>query len=381
MKNTPFGIFVKDVFFALCPVHRNWIVFDSFKGRGFGDSPGAIAGEILKRKLPYRLFWLIEPNDIHSLPKGIIPVKRRSFREKFIAASSHIWIDNVKDTFIWKKKKKQYYIQTWHGGGLPLKEVEGQTEQFLDSDYLVLSKHDSAQTDMVLADNNLIAEIYRKWFWFPSCCEIACTGLPKNDAFYQPCDATQLKLQFFGRKDVKVALYAPTFRDDKSDDGYQVDLPAIHRRLEQKTGDQWIVAVRLHPNIKNRSDELFDFNDCIVNATHYPNPQDLILSSDILITDYSSIMSDFLALDKPVFLLTLDLEHYLAHCRSIGKVFYQLPFTRCSSNEELLRAIDEFNREDYLLSIRKFKQDCFISYDDGHASERVVDRIEQIIGR
>ena len=381
MMITSLRIFLKTIFVALCPVHKNWIVFDSFDGMGYGDSPGAIADEILRRKLPYKLFWRVEsPQKATLLPEGVIPIPEFSLLTLLKAASSRVWISNTKTSFHWKKKKNQYYIQTWHGGGLPLKQVEGQVEDFLRKDYLQVSKQDSLQTDLILADNNLIAEIYRKWFWYPPTCEVANMGLPKNDVFYKSVDVGSLKKKYFGQSDTKVALYAPTFRDDDSLEGYRIDLKAFHRQLEETSGNNWIVAVRLHPNIRRLANDLFSFDEHIVNATVFPDPKDLILASDILVTDYSSIMSDFLAMDKPVFLLLLDLEHYLSKCRTIGPIFYQLPFPRCYSNEDLLLAIEQYDPSKYQSAIKEFKSTCFISYDDGHAAERVVDRIERIIG-
>lgn len=373
--------FVKTIFVFLCPVRKTWIVFDSFFGMGYGDSPAAIADEILRRKLPYKLFWRVDSPDRVSLPEGIHPIPEYSLATLFRVASSRVWISNTKSNFPWPKKKQQYYIQTWHGGGLPLKQVEGQVEAFLGTDYVLKSKRDSAQTDMVLADNNLIADIYRDWFWYPSTCEIACIGLPKNDVFYRKTDIGSLKDSCFGRRDVKVALYAPTFRDDNSTEGYRIDLKAVHHKLEEKSGDKWLLAVRMHPNIKHLADSLFTFDDQIINITSFPDPKNLILASDLLITDYSSIMSDFLALNKPVFLLLLDLNHYLTKCRTIGPVFYHLPFPHCYTNDDLIKAIEAYDPVMYQSTINDFKSNCFISYDDGHAAERVVDRIEEVIGK
>ncbi|MBR5176822.1 MAG: CDP-glycerol glycerophosphotransferase family protein [Bacteroidales bacterium] len=372
---------IKRFFVRLCPVHKNWIVFDSFFGMGYGDSPGAIADEILKRKLPYKLFWRVAIPEKASFPKGIIPIPEYSLKTLFTVASSSVWISNTKSNFPWPKKKNQYYIQTWHGGGLPLKQVEGQVENFLGTDYVLKSKRDSAQTDMILADNNLIADIYRNWFWYPASCEIACIGLPKNDGFYHKTDISTLKNKYFGRSDVKIALYAPTFRDDNSTEGYRIDLKAAHQALEEKSGDKWLMAVRLHPNIRDLADDLFTFDEIIINATSFPDPKELILASDMLFTDYSSIMSDFLALDKPVFLFLMDLDHYLSSCRTIGPVFYNLPFPCCYTNDDLIKAIDAYDPMKYQSTINDFKHNCFISYDDGHAAERVVDRIEEVIGK
>ena len=373
--------FLKKAIFYICPVHKNWIVFYSFNGRGYGDSPAAIANEILKRKLPYKLFWRVNDKDKSSLPEGIIPIANFSFSTLLKVASSGIWISNVKNGFPWKKKKQQFYIQTWHGGGLPIKQVEGQVEEFLSKDYVAESKRDSAQTNMILADNNLIAELYKDYFWYPPACEIACTGLPNHDKLLEKVDVPSLKTKLFTRNDIRIALYAPTFRDDRSTEGYRIDLEAVHRKLEERTGDNWVVAVRLHPNVRDLEDKLFRFNSHIVNVTSIPDLGSLLHISDLLITDYSSVMSDFFIMRKPVFLFVLDLEHYLSNCRTIGPLFNQLPFPICINNAELIQAIESFDYSSYQAAVDAFKRNVFISYDDGHAAERVVDRIEAVVGQ
>lgn len=359
---------------SLMPVHKNRIAFDSFDGRGFGDSPGAIAREILERKLPYKLFWLCRPPVTGEFPKGILPIDRQSAKGVLVLASSKVWIDNVKTGITLKKKKSQYYIQTWHGGGLPLKCVEGQAQDYLPDEYTAVSKRDSAQTDMIVADNNLVADVYRSFFWYPPTCEIACIGLPKNDVLYKQSDTSLLKEKCFGTSEASIALYAPTFRDDGDLTAFRIDLHKVKEALELADGRQWKIAVRLHPNIAGKSD-IFEYDDDIINVSFLPEAQELVLASDVLLTDYSSIMSDFLAQDKPIFLYLPDHEHYTRTCRNLSPLFEELPFPKSYDKQQLLAQLSGFDRESYLDGVHAFKSSTFISFDDGNASKRVVDRI------
>lgn len=356
------------------PVHRKWIAFDSFDGRGFGDSPGAIAREMLERGLPYKLFWLYRGPLTGDYLQGVVPVNRASAKGVLVLASSKVWVDNVKTGITLKKKKSQYYIQTWHGGGLPLKCVEGQAQDYLPDDYIAISKRDSAQTDMIVADNNLVAEVYRNFFWYPDSCEIACIGLPKNDVLYKNKDISLMKKKCFGDSEAFFALYAPTFRDDGDLTAFRINLKMVKKTLEQSDGRKWKIAVRLHPNIAGKSN-IFEYDSDIIDVSSFPEAQELVLASDILLTDYSSIMSDFLALDKPIFLYLPDHEHYTMTCRNLSPVFERLPFPKSYDEQQLLAQISGFDREAYLAGVHEFKSSTFISYDDGNASKRVVDRI------
>ena len=100
-------------FIAVLPIKKNKIVFDNFGGRGYGCDPKYIAQELLKRKESLDLVWLTQ-NMETDLPKGIRPVKYGSLKAMYELATASIWIDNIKNAVRVPKKKKQFYIQTWH---------------------------------------------------------------------------------------------------------------------------------------------------------------------------------------------------------------------------------------------------------------------------
>lgn len=371
-------IFVRIFVCPFLPIKPKKIVFDNFCGRGLGDSPMYIAKEIIKQGLDYDMVWLVRDLDENMLI-NIRKVKFNSIQSIIEIATAKIYIDNQILSMRENKRKGQYYIQTWHGGGVLLKYVERAAVDTLSPSELRLSKKNSAKIDLIISDNKLISDDYRKNFWIKETCEILECGMPCKDGLYRTKeDVISIKKRIVGDRNVKIALYAPTFRDDNSIEGYKCDLEAVRNKLEEKTSQKWVIIVRMHPNAVS-SAHLFSFNNNILNGSNESNPMDMAVASDLLITDYSSISSDFLYLDKPVFILALDLDHYINKCRKLHDYYFSLPYPFCKTNEELIKAIEEFNYSSYIQIIIEYKNNFLKPFGKGHASECVVSRIKQVI--
>lgn len=367
----------------ICPflsIKHNKIIFDNFCGRGLGDSPKYIAEEIIRQGLHYDLVWLVKDMN-EPMPTEIRKVKYNSLNSIIEIATCKIYIDNQIISMSEDKRKGQYYIQTWHGLGIALKYVQRAVVDTYSSWEIKKNKINSKKIDLIISDNKLMSNEYKENFWIMDTCEILECGMPSKDGLYRSDkDIAEIKKNLIGERNANIALYAPTFRDDYSLDGYKCDLEAVRRKLEVKTGKKWVFIVRMHPNAVKDSN-LFFFNENIINASNCSNPTDIVVASDLLITDYSSISSDFLYLDKPVFILALDFEHYLKKCRKLHSNFYTIPYPYCKSNEELLKAIDDFEYDSYFKKTKDYKDNFLKPFGDGHSSKVVVERIKKVIGR
>lgn len=362
-------------FLSLLP-KKNKIIFINMWGRGYGDSLKYIADEILNRKLPYDLVWLVGNNGL-DIPEGIRKVKYYSIRSKIELSTAKVIINNAKGLLPFIKKNSQYYIQTWHGG-FALKYIEKEAEKYLSPEYVRNSKYESSITDLILSGSDFQTGIIEKSFWYNG--EIFKHGIPRNDILLNVTDEKCLSIKKrYGLDDnCKYVIYVPTFRDDNSVGAYGLNAKPLLESLNKKTGKIWKLLIRLHPNVSFQSD-IFNYDDNVINATAFDDPQELLLISDLLITDYSSIMIDFAIMRKPVFLFALDLEYYVTHCRNLRPIFYQLPFELCRSNDELINSIVYFDMHSYLERLDSFMEINYKSYDDGYASKWVVDRIVDVI--
>lgn len=357
---------------------RNLVAFCNYEGRGYGDNLAPIADEILRRGLSVRLVWLV--NDLReSVPTGIEKLKRGWVREKMLLASAKIFLSNTKGMPSYRKKKGSYYIQTWHGD-MPFKHVEAECADMLSRYYRILSVADSRRTDYILSGSSFFSGLARHSFWYPESCRILECGIPRNDIFFRTSQQAvrDFKRRTFGRDDVKVVLYAPTFREKITNDVCKIDASALRRAVERRFGGRWIVVIRLHPVVA-RCAKTFTFDDATINGTLIEDGQLLSLASDLLISDYSSIVEEFIIQKKPVFLYTPDYESYVREERTLRDLYHRLPFPRCASMESLVCAVEQFDGEVYAQKLNRFIDSDYRIFDDGHASERVVDLIERLI--
>lgn len=348
---------------------ENKIVFLNFDGRGYGCNPKYIAEEIIKRKLKYDLVWLVKKDDT-TMPKQIRQVLIDSEECYKELATAKVIINNVKGDINLSKRLGQFYIQTWHAGFSP-KYLEGDAKSTLPPCYILESKYNSKDSDLFISNSIAQTEEYRRAFWCN--CEILECGLPRNDVFWSDLDNKKrvIKEQLSIKFDCKIVMYAPTFRggnDQLSD--YGIDLDSIKTTIEQKFEGEWIVLLRMHPNIKTAKNT----NSNIIDVSNYPDMQDLLIITDILITDYSSSMFDIIEMNKMVFVYANDLESY-QQLRGLKQEFFSLPFSIAQTNTQLIDNILGFNEYKYIREIEKVREK-YCTYDSGRASEAIVNLIE-----
>ena len=178
--------------------------------------------------------------------------------------------------------------------------------------------------------------------------------------------------------DQTVLLYAPTFRDEMAQDDSKasmvdfLDIP----RLASTLGEEFVLLVRGHA-FNARVDARVGSRGNVLDVTDYPNVADLCLASDAAILDYSSLRFDYALTGKPMIFMVPDLEQYTETSR--GSLFeYEptAPSPHVKTTSEVVTAARDLPsvRRDYADEYAAFKTE-FLDLDDGHATERLVDRV------
>ena len=366
------------------PIVKNKIVFSNYFGKSYGCNPKYIADEIIRQNLPYELVWLVKNPEEHinEFPKEIRLVRYLSPESYKELASAKIWVDNTRKKPYWEqgliKKKDQVYIQTWHGS-LGIKKIEAAIKNE-NPIWRKWAKFDSQNIDYILANSIYDMNMFGKDFWYKG--QILKTGHPRCDYFFQTkSKQEEIKNKVFETLKIdlnkKVILYVPTFRSDKDIDCFKINPEKVLETITGKFSNDWVFIVKLHPNINSSVLDNFNFNEKIINANMYPDTSDLLLSSDIVITDYSSCIFDFMFTQKPAFIFATDLEKY----NSNRGFYYDLkatPFPISRSNNQLIENIQNFDNEKYKKELIAFlnKQEC---NEDGNSSKRTVEFIKKII--
>jgi len=176
----------------------------------------------------------------------------------------------------------------------------------------------------------------------------------------------------------KVVLYAPTWRDNQyyASGRYRFDFRFDLERAWQALGDDHVILIRGHHHM---ADDVpaGARPGFAVNVTRYPDISELLLVSDVLVTDYSSVMFDFAPTGKPMLFFTYDLEQYRDNLRGFYFDFAaEAPGPLLDTSDEVITAIKDIaqvqdsHRRAYAAFAAKF---CPL--DDGKASARACDRI------
>ena len=324
---------------AVTPIKKNRIVFSSYYGRGYSDSPKAICEVLRQSGEDLELLWLCKDETAaKTLPEGVRAVPTRGLKKIRALASAKVWVDNCRK-YENLKRKGQFYFQTWHG--FALKKIEQDAEAGLEPRYLRACKTDSAQCDAFFTGSGFMEKLYRSSFWYQG--PVLRTGTPRNDVFYQDHTALHAKVcKTLGLpEDRKLALYAPTFRADHSVDAYRIDPELVRRKAAENLKGEWTLLIRLHSNVAEQSKGLFAYDgDTLADATAYPDMQELLCAADLLITDYSSSMFDYALTGKPIVRFATDVEAYQKD-RDFYFPLEELPFPLARSNQELGEILTE----------------------------------------
>lgn len=355
------------------PVEKeNKVLFMTFDYK-FSDNQAYIAQEFLRRNVPVDIVWVVK-NKKTPMPDGIRKVIYNSFNMYEEMNTSMIWVDNALNC-VWNvmpKQKDQYYFNTWHGS-MGIKRLSG------NSGWLRRAKRCKKYTDYCITNSTFEENVFSETFWNGVPC--LKYGHARNDLLFDKeqsslmhdkvCETLEIPLSS------KLFLYAPTFRDDGDMSFLSMDYHAVQSALEEKFGGEWVVMIRLH--FKNRAhSKMVSYDEKLVDASGYPDMQELMAAAEMGCTDYSSWAYDYVLTGRPMILYAPDIEKY-GNSRGFYYPLDETPFPIARDTEEMIDNIVRFDNEKYQKEREEFliRRGC---YDVGHASERIVDKMLELMG-
>lgn len=347
-------------------VREERILFKSYDAENISCNPKYIYNE-LKKNNRYELIWVLKNPEKTPEVKAI---KYMSLKWLYYIATSKYVITNTGFNFWLPKKKEQIYLNTWHGGGA-----------YKDSDNLSnISKAQITQTqksaeleDYFISSCAVFTKEYaEKRLGFKG--KILEVGTPRNDYLIHNHDNAFLKNSIRRRLNIAddhfIVIYAPTWRDDAStieDLDYDSLLECLREKYSEVT-----ILVRGHHLQKNL---VCIKNSNIINVSDYDDMQELLLISDLLVTDYSSSIWDMIHGGKKVLLYTPDLDEYLKYREfHVDIKEWSIPYFK--TNEELIHFIfsNGFTNMDEVI---KNHMNRFGSFEHGNATQKIVELIEK----
>lgn len=365
------------------------IVFSSFAGRYYSDSPKALYEYMLQSKQfeDYQFVWAFrQPNNfLHLLDKPRTTlVRANTFTYEKTLIRSKFWIMNYRVADHIYPKDAQIYAQLWHG--TPLKRLGYDiaiSDNAMNSKNEIRAKYriDAEKFTYLLAPSQFAGEKFSSAWNLKAVGKehtLAYDGYPRNDILV---NCTQRQLQWIRARlgilgsTKKIILYAPTWRDNQHTSGVgytydvSVDFDALRSDLEQ----DYIILFRAHYLVAHDFD-FEKYKGFIYNVSDYSDINHLYLASDLLITDYSSVFFDYAILKKPIIYYMYDLQAYAGEIRGFYLELSELPGPIVEKEEELVEAIKSMTQfvpdDTYEAFNRKFNY-----LDDGAACARVAKHV------
>ncbi|MDL9980901.1 CDP-glycerol glycerophosphotransferase family protein [Microbacterium sp. ASV49] len=344
---------------------ENAVFFESFYGRNASCNPLAIDREIARRAPGVVRYWSVVDLSV-QVPEGGVPVVEGSPEWWRARGASRLLVVNdwLRRRFV--RRPGQTVLQTWHG--TPLKRLALHRPGF-DPRRALAVVRESRRWNVLVAQNPYAARILGKAYAFLSR-PVWVEGYPRNDVLVNG-DGTATREALGIRSDERVLLYAPTWRDDRTEIVDFVD-PA-----ELAAAADAVVLVRGHSRTLQPGRDAAGAR--VIDVTAFPDTAQLLLVADALVTDYSSVMFDFSVTGKPMYYLVSDMEHYQGDLRGFYfDLVAHAPGPVVRTQEELVAALKaEAETKDAGTYAGRYAQwrQKFNARDDGRAAERVVARI------
>ena len=370
------------------PVKDNVIMFESSNGRNYTGNPRYIYEEMVRQGLDneYNCVWSLTDTNI-PIPGNCTKIKRPGMKFLFYSLRSKFWIFDSRHQYYLKKNKNTRYIQTWHG--TPLKKLALDMDKVNSSettdieDYKAKFKKNSSLWDYLISQNSYSSKIFKRAFAFDG--EMLEIGYPRNDILINENNETkinEIKERLNIDKDKKIILYAPTWRDNEFHRSgiYKFATEMDFNAMQNALSDEYVLIVKFHYLVK---DEINwdEYRDFIIECNEMWDIQELYLISDILITDYSSVMFDYALLNRPILFFTYDLDFYKDNLRDFYFDINTVPGPLIETTEDLVDFIKNNSKEDYFekygTKYQAFKE-TYNEFDKGSSCQSVIELVERL---
>lgn len=381
-------------FFA--PRNRKIWVFGSTFGRSFGGNPKYMYLYINQFKRDeIRPVWITHNKEILKMLKennleGYYYLSMKGILCCLIA-KVYLFDNYAKDILFWVSGGAEK-INLWHGTGNKKTNYDNKFDRvrhprnkFEKFKYALRRISDEKPYHYTLATSQMMAPIFASAF-AADIEHIIIEGYPRNDMLFDTdiknvcLDIEKELLQYIKeckRNRNKFTIYMPTFRQSETLFFEVMDLQAFNEYLKTR---KMIFFTKLHPKskLKDKFSETVYSN--IVNIGADVDPYTFLKKMDLLITDYSSIYSDFLMLNRPSVLFPYDFEEYSKDTRECYFEYDEyMPEIKAYTMQELMQHMDSVLEKDTYEEGRLQLRSKMFETADGYSSKRLYQKLREII--
>lgn len=354
------------------------IVFVSAGGKLMTDSPKCIYEKMRNdsRFSDYKFVWAFRDVTKFDVPVGH-KIQLDSLAYYINVLKARVWITNVSMTRgLSFSGIHTFTLNTWHGSAIKMigADVTNKPNAFTVS--RKKSRRQNKNELLFLAQGDHDVEVWQRGLQVPKE-SICCIGLPRNDDLVKsntPDIVKELKQKIGLPTNKKIILYAPTFRDYEKKGGKYLVLspPVDFDKWKMNLGNDYILLFRAHPSVVEVMN-ISDDNPFVKNVSAYPVVNDLMLVSDIMISDYSSILFDYSILGRPMLSFAYDYDAYTRERGVYFDIRKELDCMRIDNEDSLLDEIKHMDIDKRKRIAVNFKNKYVQYY--GNATEKAVDII------
>jgi CDP-glycerol glycerophosphotransferase (TagB/SpsB family) len=355
---------------------RHRVVLATAHADEVGGNLASIRDELARRQPPVPVVVLAQSTPVGW--RGRLAAAWGAVLAGYHLATATVFVvdDYFFPIYVIRPRRGTTIVQTWHGSGAFKKFGYSVLDKTFGADEaLTGSVRIHSNYDVCLVSSMSVAPHFAEAYRQPLDRFRADLGIPRTDVLFGEeriaRTTTALRRRYAIPEGRRVILYAPTFRGERITDATSPDDLDL-RLLYDRLGDDHVVLVRLHPFVRAQAPLGPELGGFAIDVSDHPDINELLLVSDVLVTDYSSVIYEFALLGRPIVFFAPDHEAYE---RERGFYFdYRtgVPgpvFEATAPLADHLRA-GRFDLE----RVAAFGAASF-DVADGHSTERFVDRI------
>lgn len=357
------------------------VFFESFYGTLATCNPAALDAEIARQYPGMQRFWSIAHEEV-QVPAGATGLLVGGPEWHAVRRAARLLIVNDWLRFDFKRRRGQVVLQTWHGTPLKRLALDRSHQSFRTR---LAVRRESRRWSALLSQNPHSTETLARSYAFKG--PVIETGYPRNDRLANsqhlgerlPAAMATARWKLGLSPEQRVVMYAPTWRDHRR--GTVDTLQLV--KLAEMLGDEWTILARGH----SRNMDGAGYRGArVIDVTRVADINDVLLASDVCITDYSSVMFDATVASIPVMLFVADLAQYRDAERGFTFAIEETaPGPLLATTEAVAEHLKEFAQRgedagwitagEATLAVWQTR---FNPHDDGQASARVVQRLREM---
>lgn len=355
------------------PVDEQKAVFVEYRRDALPDSLELICRELSERGLDCR---------IHCLRQGFVPIF------KYLKNCIDLVFDLANAKYIVvceggkvfsriRLRKETAVLQTWHACGAFKRFGFSAAKAQCGADINELLYYMPYNADICSVSSPDVIWAYREAFGCENGCktQIFADGVSRTDVYFMPDQIAKAKQKLHSlvpeASAAKTILYAPTFRGEVSE-ATAPELPDLEL-LKKELGGEYIFIIKQHPVVKNRPKIPESCKDFAFDLSEKLSPNEALMSADVLVTDYSSVVFEYSLLSRPMVFFIPDQESYADERGFYYPLEKFCPGEQAKSSAELAQALKLCNSAP-LDKVQRFRHE-FMRSCDGNSTKRIVERL------